>query len=117
MALLFICISLLAFIITFLSGVQNPNRNDNTEHEPDIQNNEIPESDKYVAPDCVSCTVVTALLHFFLLATFMWNAIYGTQVMLLVRTMRRNLPPHWTSGSIAAGWGTTFIHRVSRHGL
>ncbi|XP_053170775.1 adhesion G-protein coupled receptor G7-like, partial [Scomber japonicus] len=105
MALLFICISLLAFIITFLSGVQNPNRKDNTEHEPDIQNNEIPESDKYVAPDCVSCTVVTALLHFFLLATFMWNAIYGTQVMLLVRTMRRNLPPHWTSGSIAAGWG------------
>ncbi|XP_053170777.1 adhesion G-protein coupled receptor G7-like [Scomber japonicus] len=105
MALLFICISLLAFIITFLSGVQNPNRKDNTEHEPDIQNNEVPESDEYVAPDRGSCTVVTALLHFFLLATFMWNAIYGTQVMLLVRTMRRNLPPHWTSGSIAAGWG------------
>ncbi|XP_062270886.1 adhesion G-protein coupled receptor G7-like [Scomber scombrus] len=104
MALLCICISLLAFIITFLSGVQNSNRND-TEEGPNIGKNEVPQSEEYVEPDHGSCTVVTALLHFFLLATFMWNAIYGTQVMLLVRTIRRNLPPHWTSISAAAGWG------------
>ncbi|XP_062270777.1 adhesion G-protein coupled receptor G7-like [Scomber scombrus] len=104
MALLCICISLLAFIITFLSGVQNSNRND-TEEEPNMGKNEVPESDEYVEPDRGSCTALTALLHFFLLATFMWNAIYGTQVMLLVRTIRRNLPPHWTSISAAAGWG------------
>lgn len=99
-----IYVSLLAFIITFLSGVEN--RRDDAELKVVPQTNVIPDSDEHVDPDRGSCTAVAALLHFFLLATFTWNSVYGTQLVLLVRTMRRSLPPNWTLLSIAVGWGT-----------
>lgn len=111
MALLFIYISLLSFIITFLSGVQNPKKHSVTEREIDPETNVVLASDRHVDPDTGSCSAVAALLHFFLLATFMWNSIYGTQLVLLVRTMRRSLPPRWTSVSVAAGCGTRFCQQ------
>ncbi|XP_042261372.1 adhesion G-protein coupled receptor G7 [Thunnus maccoyii] len=108
-ALLCICISLLAFIITFLSGVQNSNKQNDTKQEISNETNQVLTSDKYVEPDRGSCTAVAALLQFFLVATFMWNTVYGTQLVLLIRTMRRTLPPHWTSVSVAAGWGVPAV--------
>ncbi|XP_023805210.1 adhesion G-protein coupled receptor G7 isoform X2 [Oryzias latipes] len=102
LALLFIYVSLLAFIITFIAGVQNQPRN--TEPE-DVDDNVIPDSEEHVWPDRGPCTAVAALQHFFLLATFSWNSVYGTQLVLLVRSMRRSLPPFWKPLSVAVGWG------------
>ncbi|XP_056227089.1 adhesion G-protein coupled receptor G7-like [Seriola aureovittata] len=110
MALLCIYVSLLAFIITFLSGVQNSHRQDVGEVQ--TQTNAILDSDEHVEPDGGSCTAVVALLHFFLLATFMWNSVYATQLVLLVRTMHRSLPPHWTPLSVAVGWGMRRVPAV-----
>ncbi|XP_074520245.1 adhesion G-protein coupled receptor G7-like [Halichoeres trimaculatus] len=106
-SLLCVCVSLLTFIITFLSGVQNSSRPSDT--QLDDQNNAILLSDERVEPDVGACTAVTALLHYFLLATFMWNGVYGTELVMLVRSMRRSLPPYWTTGSLAVGWGVPVV--------
>ncbi|XP_033182367.1 adhesion G-protein coupled receptor G7-like [Anabas testudineus] len=108
-SLLCIYVSLLAFIITFLSGVENSSRQDDALVQINSETNIIPDSDEHVEPDRGSCSAVAALLHFFLLATFMWNSVYGTQLVLLVRTMQHSLPPHWTPVSIAVGWGVPAV--------
>ncbi|KAM9349992.1 adhesion G-protein coupled receptor G7-like [Symphorus nematophorus] len=103
-AQLCIYVSLLAFIITFLSGVEN--------YAPvngDSQTNSIPDSDERMEPDRGSCTAVAALLHFFLLATFMWSGIYGTQLVVLFRSRLGILPRHWAKFSLAVGWGVPAV--------
>lgn len=105
MALLCIYVSLLAFIITFLSGVENSSKQDDALVPINSQTNIIPDSDQHVEPDRGSCSAVAALLHFFLLSTFMWNSVYGTQLVLLVRTIQNGLPSYWTPVSVAVGWG------------
>ncbi|XP_037618600.1 adhesion G-protein coupled receptor G7, partial [Sebastes umbrosus] len=100
-ALLSICFSLLAFIITFVTGVGNSSRRD-APVEVDTGTNAILDSDEHVEPDGGSCSAVAALLHFFLLATFVWNSVYGT-VMLWVKD--HSLPAFWTPLSFAVGWG------------
>ncbi|XP_059183528.1 adhesion G-protein coupled receptor G7-like [Centropristis striata] len=116
LALLSICVSLLAFILTFLSGAVNSSQQYASPVEVDNQTNTVPDSDEHVEPDGGSCTAVAALLHFFLLATFLWNFLYGMQLVLLVRTMRRNLPPHWTSLSVTVGWGVPAVAMASTLG-
>ncbi|XP_076736642.1 adhesion G-protein coupled receptor G7-like [Maylandia zebra] len=108
LALLCIYLSLLAFIITFLSGVQNSSRQNDTKVQGDDLTNDLLNSDEHIEPDRGSCTAVAALLHFLLMATFMWNSVYSTQLVLLVRSMRRSLPTHWTPLSVTLGWGRTF---------
>ncbi|KAF1372017.1 hypothetical protein PFLUV_G00277110 [Perca fluviatilis] len=104
------CFSLLAFIITFLSGVTN-RRQDAGDDDAllDTETNGVLDSDEHVAADSGPCSGVTALLHFFLLATFMWNSMYATQLVLLVRKMRQNLPPYWTKLSTTIGWGVPAV--------
>lgn len=104
-ALLCIYVSLLAFIITFLSGVGNSSKRYDAPAEVKTETNAVPDSDERVEPDGGSCSAVAALLQFFLLATLTWNSVYGTQLVLLVRTMRSTLPPYWTKLSHAVGWG------------
>ncbi|XP_015256888.1 PREDICTED: adhesion G-protein coupled receptor G7 [Cyprinodon variegatus] len=104
MSLLCIYLSLLAFIITFLSGVQNSAPQSSREEQ-----NLLLDSDQHIEPDAGSCTAVTALLHLFLLATFSWNSVYGTQLVLLVRSMHRSLPPYWTPLSVGVGWGVPVV--------
>ncbi|XP_030610822.1 adhesion G-protein coupled receptor G7-like [Archocentrus centrarchus] len=99
-AQLFICLSLLAFIITFVTGVQNRQ----PEVQTDDRTNDLLDSDKHVEPDRGSCTAVAALLHVLLMATFMWNGLYATH-WFLVSAMHRSLPAHWTLLSMALGWG------------
>ncbi|KAL3045414.1 hypothetical protein OYC64_013645 [Pagothenia borchgrevinki] len=106
LALLSTCFSLLAFILTFLSGVGNRRPG---APEVEAEKNVVPNSDEHVDPDSGWCSAVAALLHFFLLATFMWNSLYGTQLVLLVRRLRQDLPPHWTSLSVALGWGVPAV--------
>ncbi|XP_065325843.1 adhesion G-protein coupled receptor G7 [Pelmatolapia mariae] len=98
-----IYLSLLAFIITFVSGVQNSSRQIDIEVQTDDRTNNLLVSDEHVEPDRGSCTAVAALLHFLLMATFMWNSVNGTQI--LIQKIRRSLPPHWTLLSMALGWG------------
>lgn len=112
MALLSIYISLLAFIITFLSGARNSTRQYNTTVDSNTETNTIPGSEEQVEPDTGACTAVAALLHFFLLATFMWNSVYGTQLVLLLRTTCNDLPPYWTMLSHALGWGKNAVHSL-----
>lgn len=105
-ALLCIYISLLAFMLTFLFGVGNTSRSYEGKPLVNYEDNSIPKRDCYVERDNhVGCTAVTALLHFFLLATFTWNGVYGTQLVLLIRSMRSSLLPYWTRLSQAVGWG------------
>ncbi|KAL3999939.1 fanconi anemia core complex subunit protein [Sarotherodon galilaeus] len=117
LALLCIYLSLLAFIITFLSGVQNSSRQNDTMVQSDDRTNKIPKSDEHIEPDRVSCTAVAALLHFLLMATFMWNSVYSTQLVLLVRSMRRSLPTHWTPLSVTLGWGVPACFMVITLGV
>ncbi|KAG8004452.1 Adhesion G-protein coupled receptor G7 [Nibea albiflora] len=74
-----------------------------------LKTNSIPDSDERVEPDHGSCSAVVALLHFLLLATFMWSSVYTTQLVLLIRTMSRSLPPYWKKLSLAIGWGVPAI--------
>ncbi|KAI9514293.1 hypothetical protein NQZ68_034765 [Dissostichus eleginoides] len=104
LALLSTCFSLLAFILTFLSGVGN--RHPAGVPEVESERNVVPNSDEHVDPDSGWCSAVAALLHFFLLATFMWNSLNGTQLVL---RMRKGPPPHWTSLSVALGWGVPAV--------
>ncbi|CAF87278.1 unnamed protein product, partial [Tetraodon nigroviridis] len=107
--LLSIYVTLLAFIITFLSGVTNLTRRyDDTRH-PALESNAIPASDRYVEPDSGPCTAVAALLHFFLLASFSWNCVYGTQLVVLLRSLQSSLPSHWSTLSHAVGWGVPAV--------
>ncbi|TDG96003.1 hypothetical protein EPR50_G00235060 [Perca flavescens] len=105
LALLSIWLSLLAFIITFLSGVTNRRQYGGDDDALlDTETNGVLDSDEHVAADGGPCSVVTALLHFFLLATFTWNSVYATQLVLL---FRKNLPlylPYWTLLSATIGW-------------
>ncbi|XP_059183532.1 adhesion G-protein coupled receptor G7-like [Centropristis striata] len=121
LALLSICVSLLAFILTFLSGAGNSSRQYNSPVEGDNQTNTVLDSDEHVEPDGGSCTAVAALLHFFLLATFLWNFLYGMQLVLMVRTQPDtsspgNLPPYWTPLSVIVGWGVPAIAMASTLG-
>ncbi|XP_042337429.1 adhesion G-protein coupled receptor G7, partial [Plectropomus leopardus] len=108
LALLSICVSLLAFIITFLSGVTN-RRQLTAPAEVDRETNAVLDSDRHVEPDRGSCTAVAALLHFLLLAAFTWTCLYGTQLLMLVRTLQQNLPSFWTPLSVAVGWGVPAV--------
>lgn len=106
--LLCIYITLLAFIITFLSGVRNTSRQYEISTVPDRETNTVLPSEEHVEPDTGPCTAVTALLHFFLLASFLWNCVYGTQLVLLLRSLHSSLPPYWAKLSHAVGWGKNF---------
>lgn len=103
--LLSIYVTLLAFIITFLSGVTNVRGQYQVTRQPDTETNTVPASEQYVEPDSGPCTAVAALLHFFLLASFLWNCVYGTQLVVLLRSLHSSLPSHWTMLAQAVGWG------------
>lgn len=105
LVLLYIYGTLLAFILIFLCGANNLHKSYEGQLELDLGTNNIPETSQHVEPDAGPCTAVTALLHYFLLATFMWNSIYGTQLVLLIRSLRNSLPPYWTRLSHVVGWG------------
>nr|XP_046237779.1 adhesion G-protein coupled receptor G7 [Scatophagus argus] len=106
-AQLCICFSLLAFTIAFVTGVENSSRQDHTVSEVRTPNI-IPQDDEHVDPDRGSCSAVAALLHFFLLATFMWISIYGIQAVLLTRD-RHRLPSYWWILSQTVGWGVPAV--------
>lgn len=102
-----LCTSMLIFNLLFVSGIENPNKNSETSGSVstvDSNNNEIPRQD-IVFSSNPTCTVFAALLHYFLLGTFMWTGLSAAQLyFLLIRTMKP-LPPRFILFISLIGWG------------
>ncbi|XP_075450204.1 adhesion G-protein coupled receptor G7 [Ascaphus truei] len=99
-----LCISMLAFNILFISGLENRNAKEKNETAKDLQNT-VPPKDIIDPPNNPLCTTVAALLHYFLLATFVWTAVYAAQMYILLIKVSVYLPTHFTRIASIIGWG------------
>ncbi|KAL1251094.1 hypothetical protein QQF64_018890 [Cirrhinus molitorella] len=98
-----ICLSMMVFYLFFIFGINNPVQHVNVTKESD--QNKIPDSDYYKYPDEGPCTAFTALLQYFLLATFTWNTLYGVNVFMLFQNSVSGTPQWFSKVSMAVGWG------------
>ncbi|KAK7137236.1 hypothetical protein R3I93_017343 [Phoxinus phoxinus] len=97
-----ICMSMTVFYLLFIFGINNPVQHLNVAKLSD--QNIVPESDHHKYPDEGPCTAFTALLQYFLLATFTWNTLYGINVFLLFKNGVSGTPPWFPKVSLAIGW-------------
>ncbi|XP_060923299.1 adhesion G-protein coupled receptor G7-like [Limanda limanda] len=105
-ALLSLCAGLLCFIITFVTGAVQSDKADD-ELPAQTETNVIPPTDKHVEQERITCTTVAFLLHFSLLATFMWISLFGHLMMKL--TFDSKPPDYWRYLSLALGWGLPLV--------
>ncbi|XP_028836875.1 adhesion G-protein coupled receptor G7-like isoform X2 [Denticeps clupeoides] len=96
-----ICVSMMIFYILFLLGTENPNANIN---HVKSQENIIPSSDLHQNPDEGPCTIFTALMQYFLLATFTWNTLYGAHIFLVMKYPLSGPPSWFFPFSLVMGW-------------
>ncbi|XP_060923300.1 adhesion G-protein coupled receptor G7-like [Limanda limanda] len=105
-ALLSLCASLLGFIITFVTGAVQSDKAD--DELPALRGpNAVPPTDEHVEQERIECTTVAFLLHFSLLATFMWISLYGHLMMKL--TFESRPSDYWRYLSLALGWGLPLV--------
>uniref|UniRef100_A0A2K6TWX7 Adhesion G-protein coupled receptor G7 n=1 Tax=Saimiri boliviensis boliviensis TaxID=39432 RepID=A0A2K6TWX7_SAIBB len=106
-----LCVSMLIFNLLFVFGIENSNKNLKTSDDAentDVTDNVIPKTDTVSTPN-PTCTAAAALLHYFLLGTFTWNALSAAQLyFLLIRTMKP-LPRHFILVISLIGWGVPAI--------
>ncbi|XP_006130799.4 adhesion G-protein coupled receptor G7 [Pelodiscus sinensis] len=98
-----LCTAMLIFNIIFISGIENPNvvkKNNGTPPENTLLHVELEDP-----PENALCTAVAVLLHYFLLATFMWTALNSAQLYLLLLKTLKPLPGHFTLIMSIIGWG------------
>ncbi|KAF7688306.1 hypothetical protein HF521_014312 [Silurus meridionalis] len=95
-----ICISMVIVYLLFIFGIQN-----SPPIEYTVEENVVPESDFPLDPDDGPCTMFTALLHYFLLATFTWNMLYAAHIFLLIKNTIARLPRYFGILSSVVGWG------------
>ncbi|NXC46432.1 AGRG7 protein, partial [Penelope pileata] len=109
-----LCFSMLIFNIIFISGIENQNaRKDSSDTSGYNQQNStysattntLLTSDTVDPPADAWCMVVAVLLHYFLLATFMWTALNSAQLYLLLLRTMKPLPGHFIVTMSAIGWG------------
>ncbi|XP_068273419.1 adhesion G-protein coupled receptor G7 [Nyctibius grandis] len=109
-----LCFSMLIFNIIFISGIENQNaRNHSSDTSSyyqhylpyDTASNTLLTSDTVDPPPDSWCTAVAALLHYFLLATFMWTALNSAQLYLLLLRAMKPLPGHFLVTTSVIGWG------------
>eukprot|EP00076_Gallus_gallus_P028654 XP_015152398.1 adhesion G-protein coupled receptor G7 isoform X2 [Gallus gallus] len=108
-----LCFSMLIFNIIFISGIENHNaRKDSSDTSGNNQQfstytttNTILTSDVVDPPADAWCMVVAVLLHYFLLATFMWTALNSAQLYLLLLRTMKPFPGHFIVTMSAIGWG------------
>ncbi|KAJ8346289.1 hypothetical protein SKAU_G00304820 [Synaphobranchus kaupii] len=93
---------MLVFYFLFLFGINN-------QAPAPEKANVLLLSDQHAERDLGSCTAVTALLHYFLLATFTWNTIYATQIFLLVLCPFQQYGRRFTIAALVTGWGLPAI--------
>ncbi|XP_065115855.1 adhesion G-protein coupled receptor G7-like [Paramisgurnus dabryanus] len=97
-----ICLSMMIFYLLFIFGINNPVKH--AKVAKDSKENFVLVSDYHQYSDEGPCTAFTALIHYFLLATFTWNTLYGINVFLLFKTTT-GTPPWFPKVSLAVGWG------------
>ncbi|XP_074019955.1 adhesion G-protein coupled receptor G7 [Numenius arquata] len=106
-----LCFSMLIFNIIFISGIENQNaRNHSSDttsyyQQYDTTSNTLLTSDMVDPPTDSWCTAVAVLLHYFLLATFMWTALNSAQLYLLLLRAMKPLPGHFLVTMSVIGWG------------
>nr|XP_055073111.1 adhesion G-protein coupled receptor G7-like [Misgurnus anguillicaudatus] len=99
-----ICVSMMIFYLLFIFGINNPV--EHAEVANVSEENLVLVSDYHRYSDEGPCTAFTALIHYFLLATFTWNTLYGINVFLLFKTTTiSGTPPWFPKVSLAVGWG------------
>ncbi|XP_055965128.1 adhesion G-protein coupled receptor G7 [Sorex fumeus] len=108
-----LCTSMLIFNLLFVFGIENSNKSlkptDDDSSESLMTGNEVPSQEISEPPSNPTCTAIAALLHYFLLVTFMWNGISAAQLyFLLIRTMKP-LPPHFILYISLIGWGVPAV--------
>ena len=90
----------------FLFGLENPHKNSKANRTIRVSvKNTIPSSDNHQDPDEGPCTAFTALMQYFLLATFTWNTLYAGHIFVLIRKTLSGPPRGFLAVSIAIGWG------------
>ncbi|NXT22462.1 AGRG7 protein, partial [Syrrhaptes paradoxus] len=113
-----LCFSMLIFNIIFISGIENRNarnhRSNTTSYYPqylpyDTASNTLLTSDVIDPPADSWCTAVAVLLHYFLLATFMWTALNSAQLYLLLLRAMKPLPGHFLVTMSVIGWGVPAV--------
>ena len=92
------------FYFLFLFGIKNPNACLNRDVRGSEENT-ILSSDPFQDPDKGPCTALTALMQYFLLATFTWNTLYAGHIFVLIRKTLSGPPRGFLAVSIAIGWG------------
>ncbi|XP_034871215.1 adhesion G-protein coupled receptor G7 [Mirounga leonina] len=115
-----LCTSMLIFNLLFVFGIENSNKNlkksESSTGKPDSGRNEMLMQDT-VDIGNPTCTVVAALLHYFLLVTFTWTGLSAAQLyFLLIRTMRP-LPQHFILFVSLIGWGVPAVVVVVTVGI
>ncbi|NWU89118.1 AGRG7 protein, partial [Upupa epops] len=109
-----LCFSMLIFNIIFISGIENRNARNHSynttsyyqQHLPyDTASNTLLTSDIVDPPSDSQCTAVAALLHYFLLSTFMWTALNSAQLYLMLLRAMKPLPGHFLITMSVIGWG------------
>lgn len=98
-----LCSSMLVFNIIFISGIENSNANKH--HDAISASNQMLTSDEEGPPENVWCTVVAALLHYFLLATFVWTALNSVQLYLLLIKTQLRFPRFYSTVMSLTRWG------------
>ncbi|XP_042558859.1 adhesion G-protein coupled receptor G7-like isoform X2 [Clupea harengus] len=99
-----ICVCMTIFYFLFLFGMNNPNASLDRDIRASVENT-IPSSDLHQEPDKGPCTALTALMQYFLLATFTWNTLYAGHIFVLIRKTLSGPPRGFLAVSIAIGWG------------
>ncbi|NXK49822.1 AGRG7 protein, partial [Chauna torquata] len=105
-----LCFSMLIFNIIFISGIENQNARNHSSNTSEYfqqysTSNTLLTSDVVDPPADSWCMVVAVLLHYFLLATFMWTALNSAQLYLLLLRAMKPLPGHFIVTMSIIGWG------------
>lgn len=101
-----LCASMIIYNVTFLAGISNP---DAAKSDSKLRNEgRRINSDEAEFPDKGTCTLVTVLLQYFLLATFSFNTLYAADLFLLLR--RRS--GHFTIIYMILGWGKSYLNNL-----
>jgi len=110
MLLVNICLCMTIYYLLFIFGINNPVPNSKASVS---EQNVVPSSDMQPNVDQGPCTAITALLQYFLLATFAWNIMYAAHVFFLIRNALSGPPQGFRTIAMAAGWGT--FHKTHRY--
>ncbi|XP_065535111.1 adhesion G-protein coupled receptor G7 [Lathamus discolor] len=109
-----LCSCMLIFNIIFITEIENRNARNHSDSTTshyqqylpyDTISNTLLTSDLVDPPTDSWCTAVAVLLHYFLLATFMWSALSSAQLYFLLLTAMKPLPEHFLITMSVIGWG------------